>query len=87
MLAEIEHLASLLFSMDEIVILTNNKSLSEKFIIQSSDEYNSYYRGYLSTIKIIRNEIIESAKQGSPAAQKELIGIISKIEIQNKRHG
>jgi hypothetical protein len=88
-LIEIERLAGLFFSFEEIALLINAdlKLLIQQFNNVHSPAAIAYRRGVLISEKEIREQIISMAKLGNPAAQTEAMKLMQKQNIKNSAYG
>lgn len=82
-LGEIEELSSLLFTQEEISIITNVKI--EDLNFENSVESKAFLKGRLQTKVILRRAVLEMAKNGSSEAIKIVESIFQKLEVQNNR--
>jgi hypothetical protein len=82
-LGEIEELSSLLFTQEEISIITNVKIENMNF--ENSVESRAFQKGRLQTKVILRKAVLEMAKNGSSEAIKIVESIFQKLEVQNNR--
>jgi len=76
--SEVEVLASLQFTIEEIVTITGEKNLDMDIV----------NRGRLKASAEVRKSILAQAKQGSSPAQKEFIGLVkTRIAIERGNNG
>lgn len=77
-LEELEQLASLQFTIDEIAtaLELNSTYLKKSILSKQSQAYKYYERGRLKAEAEIRTAIFKMAKQGSTPAQKQMIELI-----------
>lgn len=83
MLDEIEELSSLLFTPEEISVITDVKV--EDLIKENSVESRAFQKGRLQTKVILRKAVLEMAKNGSAEAIKIVESIFNKLEVQSNR--
>jgi len=84
-LKEIEELASLFLTIDEISILTNIDAAEFRREVRfgKSDRAKAYLKGKLNSILEVRKQTVMFAKKGSPAAESLVNNYISK-QAQNE---
>jgi hypothetical protein len=83
-LAELESLASYLFSPDEIAIVldVDADQLEDELLDETSTIYRAYQRGKLKSKLELRKSILTLAKQGSSPAQTLAMRILEDLEAR-----
>jgi hypothetical protein len=87
-LAEIEELSGLFLTADEIAILLDLdiEAFMKCINNRKGDAYKAYFRGKTKSKKLIRENVVKMARNGSPQAEEMVDGYIS-AQIQfEKRH-
>lgn len=89
-LAEIEQLAGLFLTWDEIAILLDIPfdALHDMMADKNSAAYKHYFRGKTISKKNIRENVVKMARHGSPQAE-ELVEayIIHQKQYEKRNHG
>lgn len=81
-LAEIEELGRLFFGINEVAIVldVDRDAFMAEVKVPMSAAYLHYYRGVLTSEKLIRKSVISLAEQGSPAAQEMANKLLDKCK-------
>lgn len=82
---EVTELGSLFFTIEEVALMLEI-SINE-FIDKESKYYQAYHKGFLNSEKELRAEMVETAKNGSPAAQESILKTINSTKSANSIHG
>lgn len=82
---EVTKLGSLFFSIEEVALMIEVSV--DEFIDKESKYYRAYQKGFLNSEKELREEMVETAKNGSPAAQESILKTINSSKSANSLHG
>lgn len=77
-IAQIEDLATLQFSVDEVAVIMDMKAAQ----LSDGDGFRAYMRGRLKAQAEVRRSIVSMAKQGSSPAHKQFLELATKSTPQ-----